>query len=101
MDFTENYAPVIHDVSYRVLLVIMIVWGLMGKIVDIETAFLHGDLKETIYMDCPEGLAEATGEEVTDEDCVELLQAIYGLVQAARQWWEKLMDILRKIGFVG
>lgn len=25
-------------------------------IMDVETAFLNGDLKEEIYMDCPDGM---------------------------------------------
>ena len=61
VDFTANFAPVINDVTWRILMVTMIVMNLEGKIIDVETAFLHGDLEEEIYMDCPEGLAEATG----------------------------------------
>jgi hypothetical protein len=29
------------------------VWNLKGKINDIETAFLHGDLEENIFMEIP------------------------------------------------
>jgi len=31
----------------------MLSWNFKAKFVDIETAFLHGDLKETIYMEIP------------------------------------------------
>ncbi len=57
VDYTDNYAPVINDVTYRIMLICEIVWKLTSKIIDVETAFLHGDLEEEIYMDCPDGLA--------------------------------------------
>jgi Reverse transcriptase (RNA-dependent DNA polymerase) len=31
--------------------------------------------------------------------CLLLRKALYGLVQASRQWWKKIMDALSKIGF--
>jgi hypothetical protein len=62
----------------------------------VETAFLEGGLDEDIYMDCPEGMDGATGKE-----CLHLLKSIYGLVQAARQWWKRLVMALKKIGFKG
>jgi hypothetical protein len=34
----------------------MLTWNLKGKIVDIKTAFLQGNLKETIYMEIPKGM---------------------------------------------
>jgi Reverse transcriptase (RNA-dependent DNA polymerase) len=46
----DCFAPVINDVTLRILLIIMLVWNLKGKVVDIETAFLHGELKEKIHM---------------------------------------------------
>jgi hypothetical protein len=95
VDFTKNYAPVTNDITLRILMVAMIVWKLDAKIVDVETAFLHGDLKEDIYMDCPPGMKNEPDE------CLQLGKTIYGLLQAARQWRKKLVTILRKIGFKG
>ena len=59
VDYTESYAPVINDVTWRVLLIVMLLKNYDGKFLDIEVAFLHGDLKEEIYMDCPQGLEDA------------------------------------------
>jgi len=69
-----------NDVTWRILLVTMIVWNLDAIIVDVETAFLHGDLEEEIYMNLPDGM------EGMDDECLLLLKALYGLVQGARQW---------------
>ncbi len=54
VDFTKNYAPVMNDMTWHILLVAMIVWGLDAIIVDMETTFLHGDLEEEIYMNLPD-----------------------------------------------
>jgi Reverse transcriptase (RNA-dependent DNA polymerase) len=45
VNFQESFAPVINDVTFRILLVMMFTLNLKAKVVDIETAFLHGDLK--------------------------------------------------------
>ena len=95
VDFSDNYAPVINDVTWRILMVIMLRENLDGIIIDVETAFLHGDLEEDIYMECPEGL------EHDMDEILQLKKTIYGLVQSARQFWKKLVKVLKKLGFKG
>jgi Reverse transcriptase (RNA-dependent DNA polymerase) len=56
IDFQESVAPIMNDVTLRIMLIIMLVWNLKGKVVDIETAVLHGELKEKIYKHLPDGL---------------------------------------------
>ena len=95
VDFTESYAPVINDITWRILIIIKMIFGYSAKIVDVETAFLYGDLDEEIFMDCPPGM------EHEEDECLELNKSIYGLVQAARQYYLKFTQVLRKIGFIG
>jgi hypothetical protein len=95
VDYDENFAPVINDTTYRILLIVMILWDLKGVIADVETAFLHGDLEHEIYMDIPKGL-NAKGDE-----CCLLQKTIYGLVQSARQFYKKLVKVLKILGFHG
>jgi len=93
VDFTDSFAPVITDVSWRILIVVMIVWDLDAMIIDVETAFLLGDLDEEIYMTC---------KHIHQDDEVLFLQhSIYGLVQAARQYYKKFISVLKKLGFKG
>ena len=94
VNFTDNFAPVINDVTFRILLIIVLLCGYDTKVIDVETAFLHGDLDEDIYMDCPSGL-----EECEKDQCLKLNKSIYGLVQGARQFWKKLVEILESGGF--
>ena len=50
MDFTDNYSPVVNDVTFRVAVSRMLVEKLKGKVVDIDNAFLNGDLEHEIYI---------------------------------------------------
>jgi hypothetical protein len=93
IDFKEGFSPVIHDASFRLLLIAEMVYKLKSKIIDVEVAFLNGDLEEEIYMTTPAGVQAAADE------CVLLTRSIYGLVQSARQFYKKLRDILLSIGF--
>jgi Reverse transcriptase (RNA-dependent DNA polymerase) len=95
IDFTESFAPVLNDVSFRIMLTAKIVWDMTSTVVDIETAFLHGDLDEEIYMDVPLGLTTGPNKKLL------LRKTIYGLVQSARKFYEKLIDVLKVIGFEG
>lgn len=100
IDHKDNFSPVITDVTYRIVMVMMLLFGWVAEIVDIETAFLYGDLEEEIFMRMPQGMHEYFGKKYEDE-CLFLLQGIYGLVQSARQFFKKLLEILiGKMGFI-
>jgi Reverse transcriptase (RNA-dependent DNA polymerase) len=49
VDFEERFAPVINDVSFRLLLIAKLVWDLKSTISGIETTFLYGKLDEESY----------------------------------------------------
>ena len=93
IDFTEVYSPVINDISFRIGMVMMLQLGLDAVIFDVETAFLHGELKEKIYMDCPDGMPSGSDE------CLLLQKTIYGLVQSAIRYLSAYSDALIKLGF--
>jgi hypothetical protein len=95
IDFTESFAPVLNDVSFRIMLIAKLVWNMTCTVIDIETAFLHGDLDEEIYMEVPKGL------EIKHNKKLMLKNTIYGLVQSARKFYEKLINVLKVIGFYG
>ena len=67
---------------------------------NVETAILYGKLEEEIYLKTPTGLDLVTGEKSEPGDCLVLLKAMYGLIQAARQFYKKLVRItVGKMGF--
>ena len=104
VDFNANYSPVINDITFRILLVLILINDWYSEIIDIQTAFLYGKLEEEIYMKIPEGFFEYL-EELNDEsrfimEALLLLQGIYGLVQSARNWFFKLVhDLIYKLLF--
>lgn len=90
---------------------------------DISTAFLHGDVKDNIYIKVPPDL-EYYLQEIIDENksniefqnqankmlpdlsqipierqICHLIKALYGLKQAGRQWFYKLNTKLKDLGF--
>jgi Reverse transcriptase (RNA-dependent DNA polymerase) len=93
VDFTEVFSAVVHDVSFCLMIIMRMIFKRKAMIMHVEVAFLNGDLDEEIYMECPKGL------EHEEEECLILLKALYGLVQAARQFFLKLCDIRKNIGF--
>ena len=47
IDFSEiSYSPVINDVTYRIMLLLSMLYNYANVIIDIETAFLHGELEK-------------------------------------------------------
>jgi hypothetical protein len=53
VDVQESYAPIINNATFGILLVTKSTCNLIGKVIDIETVFLHGELKETIFVEMP------------------------------------------------
>ena len=62
---------------------------------DAKTAFLHGAIKEEVYVEQPLGF------EVQDWDThvCRLKKALYGMKQAPRAWYERIDSYLMKLGF--
>jgi hypothetical protein len=90
----------VNNVSFRILLVAMMMmmimmttWILKAKVVGIETAFLYGDSKKVIYMKITKWM------KAEKDECLVLNKIIYGLVQSAREFYEKLVSALQECGF--
>ena len=62
---------------------------------DVKTAFLNGDLYESVYMAQPKGFVVEGKERM---GC-RLRKSIYGLKQSSRQWYLKFDETIRKFEF--
>ena len=98
VDHTDNVAPVAHDVSLMIALGRMMVEKLDSLVMDLETAFLYGEIDQEIFMKSPVGMEEIDPGS-TSEECYQLVKGIYGLCQAARQFWKKFVDTPKKEPF--
>ena len=98
VDFQYNFAPVTSEVTLRVLLVLWVKNNYFAEVADVQTAFLNGDLEEEIYLMKPEGLTKFMDEENEEFEgnYLKMERSIYGLVQAARQFWIKFTMVLKK-----
>ena len=84
IDFAANYAPVVRDITFKTLSILkmLMVWD--AELINIETAFLHGEMEKLIFMNLPKKLNFIEGiEENGDTDCVILDKCIYETVQVA------------------
>ena len=98
VDYTDNFAPVAHDVSFRIALARMMVEKLDSLVMDVETEFLYGEIDEEIFMKSPVGMEEIDPGS-SPEDCYQLLKGIYGLCQAARKFWKKFVNTVKQQPF--
>lgn len=92
LDFNETYSPVVKLTTLRILLSIANEYKFPIHQMDFKTAFLNGDLSETIYMKQPPGCKD------NDKVC-KLNKTIYGLKQSSREWYHNLTNILLQEGF--
>jgi len=102
VDFQYNFAPVTSEVTLRILLIMWVVDNLFAEVADVQTAFLHGDLEEELFITLPPGYKEYLAEqnETMDGKYLKLEKSTYGLVQAARSWWKKFTKVLKAdLGF--
>lgn len=65
------------------------------KQIDVKNAFLHGDLKETIFMEQPPRFRDPI---FPNHVCL-LRKALYGLKQAPKAWFHKFSSYLFHLGF--
>ena len=65
--------------------------------IDIKGAYLNGELtdEEVIYMKQPPGYPVSPNS----SEVLRLLKTLYGLKQAGRRWYQRLVEIMKALGF--
>nr|GEZ91442.1 hypothetical protein [Tanacetum cinerariifolium] len=98
IDFEESFTPVAMMEAIRIFLAYVAHKSFTLFQMDVKTAFLHGSLKEDVYVYQPEGFIDADHPSYV----YKLKKALYGLKQAPRAWYEELsMFLLQNHCFKG
>lgn len=93
IDYIETFSPVVRFDSLRAILAVAAEKEMHMKQFDVKTAFLNGDLKETVYMHQPIGYDDNSGR------VCKLQKSLYGLKQASRCWNQKFKSFMERFGF--
>ncbi|KAM0043888.1 putative RNA-directed DNA polymerase [Helianthus debilis subsp. tardiflorus] len=95
VDYNEVFAPVARWDTIRSFLAMAAQkdWSVFQM--DVKSAFLHGELKEIVYVNQPQGFIKP-GEEAK---VYRLRKALYGLKQAPRAWFNRIENYFKREGF--
>ncbi|KAE8686002.1 putative zinc ion binding protein [Hibiscus syriacus] len=96
-DFKDTFSPVVRFATFNVILSIAVSNGWELQHVDINNAFLNGDLNDEVYMQQPPGFEQTN--ELGEPLVCKLKKELYGLRQAPRNWHVKLKETLVQMGF--
>ena len=92
IDYKNTFAPVVRLSTVRILLAFANYRGLLIHQMDVETAFLHGNLEEDIFMKLPEGSG-------SEGRICRLRKSIYGLKQSPNCWNKRFNEAMEKLKF--
>nr|GEX98903.1 hypothetical protein [Tanacetum cinerariifolium] len=90
IDFKESFTLVARMEAIRIFLAYAAHKSFTVFQMDMKTAFLHGSLKEDVYVCQPEGFIDADHP----SHVYKLKKALYGLKQAPRAWYDELSKFI-------
>ena len=95
IDYGETFAPVAKFNTVQVLIALAAKCEWDIRQLDIKNAFLHGELKEEVYMQLP------LGYQLTNEpnQVCKLKKALYGLKQSPRAWFSRFTEAMIDLNY--
>ena len=96
-EYHDISSPVVHNITVRIVLTILLMSGWAAHIVDVNGAFLLGEFKENehIYMKVPKGFERFFSLDVL----LYLRKTLYGVKNAAKAFWRLLLGIMNSMGY--
>ena len=103
IDYSDTFAPTVQLTTVRVLLAYAAANNWEIHQIDVVAAYLHAGLDAELYMEVPDGYEVLGDPRITGGKghgfVVQLLRALYGLKQSARQWNHRIVAFMVKLGF--
>jgi len=93
MTLADTYASTLAAKTFRALMSITAVFGLIAKQWDVVNAFCQATLDEIVYVQCPPGYRHPG-------NCFLLLKPLYGLRRSPLMWYQDLSESLKGMGLV-
>lgn len=94
VDYYDTLAPVEKLLIDRTLLAVAVKRDWIIYELDMNNAFLHGDLNKEVYMKIPQGFSKENETRVC-----RFRKSLYGLKQASRNWYQRLTTFLLRLDF--
>ncbi|GKD45674.1 retrovirus-related pol polyprotein from transposon TNT 1-94, partial [Tanacetum coccineum] len=95
LDYSEVFAPVAKWDTIRSIFALAAQRGMKVHQLDVKSAFLYGELEETVFVEQPQGYVVQGNE----GKVYRLRKALYGLKQAPRAWYGRIESYFLKEGF--
>uniref|UniRef100_A0A2N9JB37 Reverse transcriptase Ty1/copia-type domain-containing protein n=1 Tax=Fagus sylvatica TaxID=28930 RepID=A0A2N9JB37_FAGSY len=95
VDFDETFSPVVKPPTVRIILSLAAQNQWTLRQLAVSNAFLHGLLKECVFMAQPIGFLDSAHP----SHVCQLHKSLYGLKQAPRAWFERFTSHLLTLGF--
>ena len=97
MDYIKTFAPSCKPEIFRLLLQLSAKQSHVMHQFGVKTAFLHSPIEEEVYLEQPQEFVKqgSDGEKLV----CRLKKSIYGLKQAANNWYKELANFLLRQGF--
>ena len=94
VDYSDTFASTIKFDTLRLFMVIVALEDLKCHQIDVNNAFTESFLKKKIYMQ------PSSGVDIASDQVLFIKRNLYELKQTARDWHEKCIKALIKLGFV-
>ena len=101
IDYDQTYSPVMDTVSFRYLLALAVQFSLKIYLLDVVTAYLHGNLDTKLHLTPPPGFLKSIPTPKPGKFTgLSNYKALYGLKQSGRAWYHHLCNFLISQGFI-
>ena len=96
IDYNETISPVPLKDSFRIIMALVAHFDLKLHQMGIKTAFLNGEIDETIYVEQLENFVTGDPKSMV----CKLKKSLYGQKQSPRLWYHKFHKIISSFAFV-